>query len=122
MPARMTVLVVEDEPLILMDLCDFLSDLGFDPVACGSADRAAELLALGLLADALVTDVDMPGLIDGIALAQLVSSRYPSMQVVVTSGRSSAADRVPPGATFIPKPCDPAAIAGRLSAPVAAAA
>lgn len=59
------VLFVEDEALILMDVADMLSGAGYTVIGVSSADRASVMLAAGLVFDILVTDVDMPGTLNG---------------------------------------------------------
>lgn len=105
-----TVLVVEDEPLILMDVAFTLGSAGFNVVEATSADQALFLLAGGLRIDALVTDVDMPGVSNGIALAHSVSKSLPGVRIVVTSGRQENGKMIPVGAKFVPKPAAPDAI------------
>jgi DNA-binding NtrC family response regulator len=97
------VLVVEDQPLLLLDLIDQLTDFGIEPLPAGSARTAARLLASDV--DALITDIELGNGPDGLALARLAASHRPGLPIVVVSGgvRPAIAD-LPPGATFIPKP------------------
>jgi DNA-binding NtrC family response regulator len=112
-----TVLVVEDEPLILMDIADTLTFAGFTVVEASSADRAVALLASGLDIDFLVTDVDMPGLLDGIALATHVIATVSTARVVITSGRYDMMTALPHGATFMSKPVSPERLLRELGVP-----
>jgi DNA-binding NtrC family response regulator len=59
----------------------------------------------------LFTDVDMPGSLNGFALARIVDMRWPGIKVIVTSGhtRPSAGD-LPKGMRFLPKPYAPSAL------------
>jgi DNA-binding LytR/AlgR family response regulator len=53
----------------------------------------------------LFTDVQMPGSMDGVALARYVRERWPSIVVVVASGNLSVnTEELPPGTRFLPKP------------------
>ncbi|MGC4026587.1 MAG: response regulator [Mesorhizobium sp.] len=100
-----TVLVVEDEPLLLMNIADELIEGGFEVVELPNADHALKQLGSNSAIDVLFTDVDMPGMLDGLALSSIVHERWPHVKIIVTSGKLSAEKAVLPlGAIFIPKP------------------
>ncbi|WP_042954879.1 response regulator [Rhizobium leguminosarum] len=103
-PSRI-VLVVEDEPLIRLFLADALEDAGFAVLEAGSVLEAVGILGLRTDVDAIFTDVDMPGGLNGIDLARMVASVSPHIGIVVTSGRADI-DRndLPAKASFLPKP------------------
>ena len=105
-PSPYDALVVDDDPLVLMTLCMFLEELGFDCTSAQSGDEAAGMLAeIAPKTSMLVTDIDMPGTLDGIALATKVSERYSWIDTVVVSGRvTPAKGELPDNATFLPKP------------------
>lgn len=99
------VLVVEDEPLLLMSAMDMIEDAGFE--ALGAANSAAAVKLLEERPDiALVfTDVDMPAGKDGIWLAMQIKDRWPPVHVIVTSGhRHVTEESLPTGAAFFRKP------------------
>lgn len=98
------ILVVEDNPLLLLDLCDQLTELGFSPLPATTASAGAHLLDETV--DALITDIELGAGPDGLALARLAASTLPRLPIIVVSGgvRPSAAD-LPAGALFFPKPC-----------------
>ncbi|MBE0702832.1 MAG: response regulator [Afipia sp.] len=99
------MLVVEDEPLIRMDLAETLRELGFFVFEASNADDAIRLLEADEDIAAVVTDVDMPGTMDGLALAFSVRRRWPSCRLIVVSGhRRPAASDMPDGSRFIRKP------------------
>ena len=53
----------------------------------------------------MVTDVDMPGSMNGIQLAHYVRDRWPGIQILVISGKVGVApSQLPPGALFMSKP------------------
>jgi DNA-binding LytR/AlgR family response regulator len=63
----------------------------------------------------VLTDVDMPGSLDGLELAQAIRHRWPSIQVVLTSGKiRPAADELPEHSHFVPKLYDISELAGLL--------
>jgi two-component system, response regulator PdtaR len=96
-----TVLVVEDDPLVRSMMVDVLLEAGFDTCEAGCAKEALDVFAEHRI-DAVVTDVDMPGEVDGIALARRIGELWPAVGVIVASGRPPRA--LPPGAWFIAKP------------------
>ncbi|WP_165982247.1 response regulator [Dankookia rubra] len=78
----MQVLVVEDEPLIRMSICDLLADAGFACVEAADAREALALLDGGLRPSVLLTDFNLgPGL-NGLALAAEALARLPGLAVV----------------------------------------
>lgn len=100
----MKILLVEDEPLILMDIELQLCEAGHEVVAVGNADKAVDVLVSRLI-DVVLTDIDMPGSMDGLKLAAVVRNRWPPVQIVVMSGkRRPARDELPNRARFIEKP------------------
>lgn len=102
---RSVVLVVEDEVLIRMDVCDQLAELGYEVKEAASGPEALAILDEGQPIDVVFTDVDMPGEPDGVALAGEVIANNRARAVLVTSGKllvDPAA--LPDGVPFIPKP------------------
>jgi CheY-like chemotaxis protein len=98
-------LVVEDELLVRMVLVDVLMDDGFEVIEATTADEA--LLALKRRPDVnlIVSDVEMPGTINGFVLAQRVAEERPDIRIVIVSGRAAPKPGdLPEGARFIPKP------------------
>lgn len=103
--ARPLVLIVEDDPLILIHSRLVLEDAGFAALPVRDAGEALELLAERSDIRALFTDVRMPGALDGLALARRVHAERPDVGIVVTSGSTEiAAGALPEGARFLPKP------------------
>lgn len=103
-----TVLVVDDEPLLRMDVTATLEEAGCVVLEAASADEALRMMESGAHVDLLVTDVQMPGSMDGIQLSAAVHSRWPTTEVVVTSGRiQPRAHELPPNVRFLAKPYAP---------------
>jgi len=102
------ILIVEDDDLLRVTISDFLCEAGFRTRQACCAEEALSLLEKPGIADeiaALVTDVDMPGDLDGVGLAALVRESWPHMGIVVTSGaHSGAALLLRKPALFLPKP------------------
>jgi DNA-binding NtrC family response regulator len=104
--ATLVVLVVEDEVLIRMVISEALRDVGYAVVEAATADEAEALLVAGLHTDLMITDVRMPGRLDGLDLARLAAALRPGLPIAVTSGHLSAVAAELPGvvAAFLPKP------------------
>lgn len=105
------VMLVEDDPLIRLVASDILADAGFRTIEACSADEALIMLQAKPDAVALVTDVQMPGSIDGFGLAHLVACRWPHTGIVIVSGRAVPGEGdLPPHALFLTKPYSPSAL------------
>ncbi|MCJ2011777.1 response regulator [Methylobacterium sp. J-076] len=89
-----------------MDAVSILEDAGFQMLEAGRAAQALRLL--GQHHDRvklLFSDVNVPGDMDGFALAREVARRWPSITIVVASGQTKpGTGDLPDGATFISKP------------------
>lgn len=103
-----TVLVVEDEALVQLELADWLKDLGLSVFTADNADDAIKMLELHPEIDLLLTDIRMPGSMDGIRLAHYVAGRWPPVRIIVLSGNlETALCELPPKSVFVPKPYQP---------------
>ncbi|KKB85831.1 hypothetical protein VW29_05960 [Devosia limi DSM 17137] len=112
MAADIQVLVVEDEPLVLMEIADFLRDEGFVVFEAATADAAIAVLEGNAAISILFTDIDMPGSMDGLKLSAAVRNRWPPVKIVVTSGhRMVEVTDLPDGGVFFSKPYDHGKIA-----------
>ena len=86
--AQARVLIVEDEPLILMSTVDMVRELGHTVHEAGSAEDALVVLKTQKI-DVLLTDVGLPGM-SGIDLARRVREGWPDVRIVFASGDDSA--------------------------------
>jgi CheY-like chemotaxis protein len=80
------LLVVEDEDEIRSILIELLHEAGYDVIAAPTGDDAFVLLQTAPAFDALVTDIHMPGRLDGLALARLFREQYPESPIVYVTG------------------------------------
>lgn len=105
MAHRISILVVDDEVLIRLDVADQLRDAGYDVFEAANADEAIDLLNDIPNIRLLFTDIDMPGSMDGLKLAAAVRDRWPPVKIIVTSGHRvvDIAD-MPDGSVFFGKP------------------
>ncbi|WP_242097141.1 response regulator [Sphingomonas sp. CROZ-RG-20F-R02-07] len=99
------VLIVEDEPLILIHSRLALEDAGFDVIVAGDSDEALAVIGRRPDVTTLFTDVNIPGALDGLALAEAARRHHPAMAIFVTSGiYRPESGALPAGAHFLPKP------------------
>jgi two-component system, response regulator PdtaR len=110
------VLLVEDELLVRMTAADELEEAGFHVLEAANADVA--LAVLEVRSDevqVLFTDIDMPGSMDGMALAEHVHRRWPHVLLLISSGYARPhPDEIPDHGHFVPKPYRAATIVGHI--------
>lgn len=99
-------LAVDDEAIIRIDATQILEEAGFRCLDAQSGDEALGILsAKWEQIDVLFTDVEMPGSVDGFALARHVADHWPHIQIIVSSGRARPSENdLPEKAAFISKP------------------
>jgi two-component system, response regulator PdtaR len=106
-----TILVVEDEPFIRMSAVATLQDAGFWVLEAKDSAEALEILPQHPEVSIMVTDVRMPGLMDGLALVAQVLVDSPAIRSIVVSGNATAAEAGQAGAFgFVRKPYLPQTI------------
>ena len=106
---RIAVLVVDDEFLVRMHTVEMLRQTGFDVEEASNSDEALRKLnGGGSRLDALVTDVQMPGAMNGYGLAKRVHDLFPEAAIVVISGVAGPSPGdMPANAIFLTKPLVP---------------
>lgn len=103
--SRVVVLVVEDEPIIRMNTADFCQSAGYDVLEAPNADEALSLMKVRDDIRLLMTDIDMPGSMDGLALAHHVRHAKPQLGLILASGKAFPCKQdLPAGARFFSKP------------------
>lgn len=107
--ARKSFLIVDDEPLIRMDMAALIREHGFDVwEASNTAEALSILERAGSAFAGLITDVNMPGSRNGMVLANHVRSVWPHIRIIVVSaGRKPIQGELPDNTPFIPKPWSP---------------
>jgi CheY-like chemotaxis protein len=108
-----TILVVEDEPILLGMIKLVLENLGYRVIAASNGAEAIELWRTQKdNVELLLTDLVMPGGISGKELAELLRAEKPGLKVIYSSGYSmdmSGRELVEAaGSRFLSKPYDPA--------------
>src|ERR1700712_335619 len=112
---RPVVLIVEDEFLLRMNAVDMIVAAGFDAVEAANADEAIEILENRTDITVVFTDIQMPGSMDGLKLAQAVRGRWPPIKIVTTSGHVNVREAdLPEGGRFLSKPYSPRQVASIL--------
>jgi CheY-like chemotaxis protein len=103
---REKALVVEDEALIRMSLCDMLAEIGMDTVETGNGHDGLTILAQDPSIGMLIADLGLPDL-SGEELVRQARDLRPRLKIVISTGHS--AERVHPalaGVAFLAKPYD----------------
>jgi CheY-like chemotaxis protein len=113
-----TILVVEDEVLIRLVIAEYLRDCGYRVIEAVHADEALLVLRKSECAiDVVFTDIEMPGSMDGFALAQWVRSNRPGIDVVLAGSVNravQAASDLCDQQDHVPKPYDPQSVHDRI--------
>ncbi|HLA20885.1 MAG TPA: response regulator, partial [Pseudolabrys sp.] len=108
--AQGTVLVVEDSRDVADVTSALLEQLGYRVVRAENAAEALRHLQQGIDFDLLLSDIVMPGSIDGLGLAEICRERFPDMPVLLTSGFSDAAQAADGRFAILRKPFELAAL------------
>ena len=99
-----------------MTLADVLESEGYSVVEAENADAAHALLCSGTIVSVMVTDVRMPGEMDGLELDRRVAEQWTDIVIFVMSGHAySDSPRFPTSATFLPKPLKMAQFAEQVA-------
>ncbi|WPN49645.1 MULTISPECIES: response regulator [unclassified Pseudomonas] len=95
-----TVLLVEDDEILRSLTVDAISLLGPNIIDCKSADDALAVLESSTSIVLVMSDICMPGTMDGLQLAQVIWTRWPLLPVILTSGNRSMPDELMPAHSF----------------------
>ncbi len=113
-----TIMIVEDEAILRDMMTDLLGSLGYKPVTAASGLEALEKIEGGIAFDLLLTDVVMPGPLDGFGLAAKLREARPDIPILYMSGytgfsKQKMGDVIAP---IIQKPSPAAELAKLISA------
>jgi PAS domain S-box-containing protein len=109
------VLVVDDDPLVLMNTSAMLEDLGHDVLEASSGEQALRILRRSEAVDLVITDQMMPGM-TGTQLIKTIRFEHPSLAVVLASGYSELPEEDLAGLVRLSKPFKQADLAQALAA------
>src|SRR5947209_2974364 len=98
------VLIVEDEFLIRMTLAEALGDEGFEVLEAETGDAALPMLQADPEIQLLLTDIQLPGRLNGRALALKAREHKPTLPIIYMTGRPDPGDMASPLDVFISKP------------------
>ena len=91
--------------LLRMRAVDTVEDAGYLSVDAADADEAVEILEARSDIALLFTDIQMPGSMDGLKLAQTVHRRWPPIKIILVSGQLKRSDiDIPADSRFLGKP------------------
>jgi CheY-like chemotaxis protein len=105
------VLLVEDETLIRKFVAEELVEAGFQVVEASSALEALAYIEAGGKVDVVLTDIHMPGRLNGLDVAEYFRRSFPEIPVIIASGNAG------PGKLefeFLPKPYTPLEAVGLI--------
>ncbi len=113
---KAVILVVEDIVLIRMGAVDLVQSAGYEALEASNADEAIRILESRADIDLVFTDVEMPGMMDGIKLSHYIRNRWPPVKLIVASGRAILKESsLPEGSRFFSKPYSDHAIADAIA-------
>ncbi|GJD47095.1 Blue-light-activated protein [Methylobacterium cerastii] len=103
-----TVLIVDDEPTVRMFVTDILEDLGYVAIEAGDSATGLKVLQSDVRIDLLVTDVGLPGGMNGRQMADAARNHRPDLKVLFITGYAENAilgnGTLPPGMAVLTKP------------------
>ena len=103
----MRILVVEDDPLIREFVVEALRDEGHFVIHAANGEQALEWCRKRI-ADVLITDIRLPGEVDGWKIAECCREFDPDLPVIYATGYSPVDARPVPGSLCLRKPYHPA--------------
>jgi CheY-like chemotaxis protein len=84
--ANGTILLVDDEPNLRMVMTDILTELGYEVIEAQDGQSAMRVLDSGVALQLLVTDVGLPGGMNGRQIADAARARLPQLKVLFVTG------------------------------------
>ena len=105
-----TVLLVDDDPLVLASASAMLEDLGYKVIEADSGKQALELIGGGRQVDIVMTDYAMPGM-TGLQLAEELHQTRPQLAVLLSTGHPEVTGMDVAGLSRLAKPYGQAALA-----------
>jgi CheY-like chemotaxis protein len=118
-----TILIVDDDPAVRMLITEALGDVGYTMIEVTDGAAGLKVLRSDVRIDLLVTDVGLPGGLNGRQMADAARLGRPDLKVLFITGYAESAaigkDELEPGMHLMTKPFTMAALAGRVRAVIA---
>jgi CheY-like chemotaxis protein len=105
-----TILVVDDDPLVLMGTVDMLADLGHVVLEAPSAQAALEIVRSRNDIELVLSDQAMP-FMSGAQLALTLRSEFPTLPIVLATGYAELPPELPRNIPRLGKPFSQAELA-----------
>lgn len=100
------VLVVEDDPILMLALVEFVEDAGCEAVEAHSVAEAIQILETRMDIRTVFSDLDMRGSTAGMQLAMLIRERWPPLELLMISSQPWDASQIPARGVVLGKPFD----------------
>ena len=114
-----TVLVVDDEPTLRMLICDVLEDHGYKVLLARDGQTALRVLETGVAIDLMISDVGLPGGMNGRQVATEARKLRPGLKVLFITGFAENAvvghGLLAPGMEVMTKPFEITSLAAKVS-------
>lgn len=101
---RPVVLIVEDEPVLIMVMQEFVEEAGCEAVVTNNVDAAIRILEQRTDIRVVFADLDVRGSVMGLRLAAMIRDRWPPIELVLTGALAPDLHRIPARGVFCPKP------------------
>ena len=105
-PSPTYVLVVEDDPILMLSLVDFVEEAGCEAVEATSVVEAIQLLETRTDIRTVFTDLDMRGSTAGMRLAVAIRERWPPLELLMISSQPWDRAQIPARGVVLGKPFD----------------
>ena len=113
-----TVLVVDDQPTVRMLMAEVLQELGYTTIEAAEGATALQILQSGARIDLLITDIGLPGGMNGRQLAESAREYRPSLEILFVTGYAEQAaigkTHMARGMHVLTKPFSMEALASRV--------
>ena len=120
-----TVLIIDDEPTVRMLVTEVLEGLGYAAIEAADGVSGLRVLQSDVRIDLLITDVGLPGGMNGRQMAEVARQSRPKLRVLFITGYAENAaighGHLEPGMHVLTKPFSIEALAGRVKSIIAAA-
>ncbi|WP_020180044.1 PAS domain S-box protein [Methylopila sp. M107] len=122
--AGQTVMIVDDEPTVRLLVIEVLEDSGYAAIDAVDGPSAMKILGSDVRIDLLITDVGLPGGMNGRQVADAARAARPGLKVMFITGYAESAvfgnGPIGPGMSVVTKPFDVAALEARIREMIAA--